>query len=394
MTRIPRSALWPVLALGVTQIIGYGTLYYAYGVVVPRLSADLGISVTMAVGAFSLALLISGLAAPLVGRQIDRRGARMMMAAGSVVAAAALVALAFAQGTLTLGAALIAAEIASTLVLYDAAFAALAQAMGPARARRAITQMTLIGGFASTIFWPATQMLAAQWGWRETYLAFAALHLLVCLPLHLSLPRAPLDLPAPAPGIAAPAAFAPLPPAQHSRAMLWLAVGFSVAGLVGSAVAAQWVPALMALGLSEGAAVAAGAVMGPAQVGVRVLDMAFGLRLHPLTTAIISTGLMAAALALLAIAGPGTGAAVAFALLFGLANGLTSITRGTVPLALFGAQGFAARLGTLAGLRMVSGAVAPFALALSLGLWDARLVLVGMLALVLLAAAALWRVPR
>lgn len=381
-----------ILPLGITQIVGYGTLYYAFGVVAAPLTQDLGISQPAAFGAFSLALLAGGVAAPVVGRLIDRYGARQVMAAGSVGAAAALAVLSGADGLPALFGALVLAEVVSAMVLYDAAFAALAQGTGPAGARRAITLMTLIGGFASTVFWPVSLALVEALGWRGTYLVFAELHLLVCLPLHLSL-QGPRAAPA-ASGPEAPPAFAPLPPERHRAAMIWLGAGFALSGVVLAAFAAQWVPVLTALGLAPAAAVAAGVVMGPAQVAVRVIDLAFGARHHPLGAAVLATSLLTLSLVILWLVPPGLPGAMAFALCFGMSSGLTSIVRGTVPLALFGAQGFGARLGTLAAVRLAAGAVAPFALSLSLaGLGgSATIALSGLVALG--AVAALLRVPR
>lgn len=389
----PRLALmipWPVLTLGVTQIVGFGTLYYAFSVMVPSLTDDLGITTTFAYAGFSAALLASGLFAPVAGRMIDRLGARAVMSWGSALAALALLALSQVTNGWWLVAGLVLAELVAPLVLYDAAFAAIAQAVGPAQARRAITQMTLLGGFASTVFWPATLWLIEGFGWREAYLVYAALHLLVCLPLHLTLPR---HAPENGKAKSEPPRFAPLPPERHRRAMILLAVSFTGAGAVFSAMTAQWVPALMALGLGQGAAVAAGALMGPAQVGVRVMEMAFGGRYHPVVTAYISLGMLVVAMALLALAPVGLWSAMAFAVLFGLSQGLTSIVRGTVPLALFGSLGFAARLGTLAGLRMTLGALAPLALAGALALFDARLALGAAAILSLAALIALMKLP-
>ncbi len=382
-----------VIGVGITQIIGFGTIFYAFGSVVPALSADLGITPGTAFAAFSLALLVGALAAPGAGRLVDRHGARVVMSLGSVLAALSLTAVSQAQGLVSLGLALVAVEVTATLILYDAAFAALAQALGPARARRAITHMTLLGGFASTIFWPLTQALLVWSDWRTAYLVFAALNLLVCLPLHLTLTRAP-DL-APVNGAPPPPPqFAPLPAEQHGRAMLWVGVAFAVAGLVFSALSASWVSTLTAFGLPAAAAVTAGTLMGPAQVGVRVLDMLFGLRLHPLTTTMISTLLLILALAVLWLTGPTLAGAMVFAVLFGLAQGLTSIVRGTVPLVLFGPTGFAARLGKLASVRMVMAAIAPFGIALLIDTWSASAALLAMLCLAALGALALKMIPR
>jgi MFS family permease len=383
-----------VISIGVTQIIGFGTFFYAFGSVVPALSAELGMTPGTAFAAFSLALLTGALAAPTAGRLIDRYGARSVMSVGSVLGALALVALSQAQGLISLGLALVAMEVTATLILYDAAFAALAQALGPARARRAITHMTLLGGFASTLFWPLTQGILVWADWRTAYLIFAALNLFVCLPLHLSLRNARDLAPTSGAVVPPPPQFPPLPEAQHGRAMLWVAVAFAVAGLVFSALSASWVTTLTAFGLPAAAAVTAGTMMGPAQVGVRVLDMLFGLRLHPLTTTMISTLLLVVALSVLWLTGPTLGGAMVFAVLFGLAQGLTSIVRGTVPLVLFGPVGFAARLGRLASVRMVMAAIAPFGIALMIDTFSASAALLAMLCLAVLGAMALRMIPR
>jgi MFS family permease len=383
-----------VIGVGITQIIGFGTLFYAFGSVVPALSSDLGITPGTAFAAFSLALLVGALAAPMAGRLVDLHGARRMMSVGSVLAALSMIALSQSQSLVTLALALIALEVTATLVLYDAAFAALAQALGPARARRAITHMTLLGGFASTIFWPLTQVILAWADWRTAYLIFAALNLMVCLPLHLCLTRTPDLTPVTGAPPPPPPQFAPLPPDQHPRAMLWVAISFAVAGLVFSALSASWVSTLTAYGLPAAAAVTAGTLMGPAQVGVRLLDMLFGLRLHPLTTTMISTILLIVALAVLWMTGPTLAGAMIFAVLFGLAQGLTSIVRGTVPLVLFGTQGFAARLGKLASVRMVMAAIAPFGIAMMIDSFSASAALLTMLCLAILGAMSLKMIPR
>jgi len=383
-----------ILALGVTQIIGYGTLYYAFGVMAVPLTADLGVSLPFAFGAFSAALLAGGAVAPVAGRTIDRYGARRVMAWGSAGSAIALLVLSQAGGAVGLILALILCEGVAALVLYDAAFAALAQAAGAARARRAITLMTLMGGFASTLFWPLTHVMNENLGWRETLLIFAALHVFVCLPLHLTLPRLSEDTAPAKPGLATAPHFPTLPVARHGKAMLWLAIGFSLGGIVLSALGAQWVPTLHALGLTEAAAVAAGTLMGPAQVAVRLLDLFFGVLRHPLGFAILSGAALALAFVVLLVAPVGLPAAMVFAALFGVASGSASIVRGTVPLCLFGTEGYAARLGTLAGWRLATSAAAPFALSLSLAGLGANVTLALACGIAAGSALALTQVPR
>lgn len=397
----PRTAPPPaqtpaVVALGVTQIVGYGTLYYAYAVMLPRIATDMGWSLSQAFGAFSIALFLGGFAAPLAGRTIDRKGGRVAMIAGSIGAALGLVALSQTTSLLTFCMAVIAVETAATFVLYDAAFPSLTQVTGPRRARRAITQLTLIAGFASTIFWPLTYWLTDHLTWREIFLLFAALHLLICLPLHaLVLARPGQDLAkplVPAPQDAPP--YAPLAPHLRARAMVLLILAFSAGGYVVAAMTSLWVTALSELGLSAAAAVTAGMLIGPAQVAVRLLEMAAGDRFHPRLTAMISLSLMLVALLLVLGLGAGSGLVYAFAILFGMSNGLTSIVRGTLPLALFGPSGFATRLGWIALVRMAANASAPLSVAALIEGWGVRVALVGMIALAALSLAALVALPR
>ena len=386
------GVLRPVLTLGVTQIVGFGTIYYAFGVLVTQMSADLGLSLTLSYGLLSAALLAGSLSAPLAGSLIDRLGARRMMAAGSLAAALGFALMSQVGGAWGLAAALLLIEMVAPLVLYDAAFAALAQAVGAGRARRAITLMTMLGGFASTVFWPLTLALQQTWGWREAYVTFAALHLLLCLPLHLSLPRGD----ATRASDRTPPPFTPLPDRLHGRAMVLLALALALSWAVMSAFSAQWVPVLGALGLGQAAAVAAGALMGPSQVAARVLEMLVAHHRHPMLTALFALACLAVSVAILALAPVSFASAATFAVLFGIGQGLATTVRGTVPLALFGLRGYAARLGRLASLRMLVAAIAPFAMAGSLALFGPglTLALTGALALVSLAlmAAVPWRV--
>jgi Major Facilitator Superfamily len=380
-----------IVALGVTQIIGYGTLYYTFGVIAPALAADLSISLTFAFGAFSAALLAGALAAPIAGRWVDRVGARIVMMWGSVLAALTLAALSLVPSATGLVAVLVVVELVSVLVLYDAAFAALAQALGAAQARRAITLMTLIGGFASTVFWPATQWLMADHGWRMTVLIYAALHVAVCLPLHASLPRWVAEK---GPVATVPSRFAPVAADRQGEALLWLGMGFALAGVVLSGITTQLVSLLQTVGMTETAAVAAGALMGPAQVAARVVELGVGGRLHPVVTAMIACVMLAASLVLLAVLPVSFAAAALFAVVFGMASGLTSIVRGTAPLALFGSAGFGARLGWLARVRLVMAAVAPVALTFAVAVWDVRAALLIAAGLAAVSVVALGRVPR
>ena len=179
------AVIW---GLGLTQIIGYGTLYYSFSMLAPDMAKDFDWPQEWVFGVFSAALLVGGVAAPSIGRRIDQHGAGRMMALGSVVAACSLVLCALAPGRIPFIAGMVVMEIASAFVLYNAAFAALVQ-ITPQTGQRSITHLTLIAGFASTLFSPITSELHKHLTWREVYLAFAVLHLIVCLPVHYWIAR-------------------------------------------------------------------------------------------------------------------------------------------------------------------------------------------------------------
>ncbi|WP_372424340.1 MFS transporter [Salinarimonas chemoclinalis] len=387
----------PVVGLGVTQIVAYGTLYYAFAVLEPLISSEFGWSSAWSFGCFSLALLVGGLAGPFSGRLIDRRGARLALALGSIASAASLAALSQSAGLAGFLLALVAVEVASTLTQYDAAFAAISQTRGAKEARAAITQVTIFGGFASTVFWPLTHWLTMELTWREIYLAFAAVHLVLCLPLHLLVLRAARPVATSATesaGRAVPHEEGVLAPEHRVRGMVLVVVSFCLTGFAFSAVNVHWVGALSELGLPAALAVAAGALMGPAQVGVRVLDLVFGRRLDPVVTAGLAVCFLVGAMALLLAAGTTYAGVAAFAILFGLSQGLTSIVRGTVPLALFGRAGYGARLGRITAIRLVVTAGAPFAFALIVSSFGPAAAFATVAFLALTALGTLAAIPR
>jgi MFS family permease len=348
-----------VLALGATQVIGYGTLYYAYAIAAPAVARTFGTSLTTLYAVFSAGLLAGGLAAPQLGHWMDRFGAPRVMTAGSLVTALLLAALAAAPSLAMFAAAVIAIEVVAVAVLYDAAFATLAF-FGRTDARRAITQLTLIAGFASTIFWPLTGWLVEAAGWRRTYALYALLHLVIALPLHVRIATRRRDGIAASPGAEARSAGPPpLTGAAARAAFRAVAVSFAMSGMLLSALTVHLVPVLQSLALGAGAYLVA-MLVGPAQVLIRLVDALFWRALHPLTVAVISAAALPVAIAVLLLPLHPAATGAAFAVLFGLGAGLSSIVRGSVPLALFGAAGYGARLGRLAAIRTVLGAGAPF----------------------------------
>lgn len=352
----PVFAVW---LLGLTQIAGYGTLYYSFPILAPSMAAEFGWATSSVFGLFSLSLLAGGFIAPWTGRLMDRNGAARMMVWGSGLSAGALIWIALAPASLFLPG-LIFLEMASGLALYDAAFATLAQRTG-GQARNRIAQMTLIAGFASSLAWPFTSFLHDWLGWREVLLLFALLNLAFCMPVHWllwKLPPAAREGEDPIAEVVAPQA------PEHLRPrLLWLtAMGFALSGFVVAGVLILMVPLLKAMGMGA-AAVGIAALFGPSQVLSRFAHMGFGKRISPLAAAVLSSALMGAACLVLMAAGASGPSAVLFAVLFGLGSGINSIVRGTVPLVLFGSLTYGSVLGQMAFVRLILNAAAPFAFA-------------------------------
>lgn len=384
-------------ALGVTQIFGYGALYYAFTVLAPRITTEFGWAPEWTFGGFAVGLLLGGAVAPVTGGLIDRYGTRLVMTLGSALAGLSLLALAEARGLASYIAAMVALQAVTTAVFYDAAFAALTQARG-SQARRAISQLTLIGGFASTLFWPLTSALLGLLDWRGVYRLYGLSQLLVCVPLHLAfLPgrvRRPVASAAAQAVAEPPPEAAYLQGAERRRSFLLLAFAFSLQGFVVSAMAVHMLTLLRGFGLAASVAVGIGAMLGPSQVAGRLVEMLFGRAVPPVTTAWVSACLMPIGLLLLLAGGGLPVVAGAFAVAFGISMGLSSIVRGTVPLQLFGPVGFGAMMGRLSAPGLVIKAAAPLVFAVSLergGVVLSTLVLVGFSAL---AAAALFVLAR
>jgi predicted MFS family arabinose efflux permease len=384
-----------ILALGLTQTIGYGTLYYAYGVLAPAISREFGVGLDWFFAAFTIGLLLGGLVAPLVGRELDRRGARLVMTMGSVLAALALVACALAPNIWAFSAAVIFAEAATCLVAYEAAFAGLTQIYRH-EARRGITLITLIAGFASTIFWPLTQWMLGVLDWRWTLLVFAAVHLIVCTPLHATalrraVPRGQDDIKEVPGAVDPPMLLGP----DRRRALILFTLAIMVSGLVMSAFPVHMLRIIENEGFSAQAAALIAMVMGPAQVLARFVEVVGGHRFDPLMTGRVALGTLLASIALLLAMPASLGTAVAFAAFYGAAQGLVTIARATVPLQLFGANGYGALMGRITGLRFLANAASPFLFAFTmthLGI-DTALWISGMIAALAFGLFMMLRAP-
>jgi MFS family permease len=349
-----------VSVLGITQIIAWGTIFYSPVLTAPLIMTETGWSLSFIMGGFSLGLLIAGLVAPFVGRSIDRYGGHVVMAAGALVSALGLFGLAHARSPAVYLAVWMVLGAGLGASLYDPAFASLGRIFGAA-ARRPITFLTLAGGFASTAGWPATHFLIGAVGWRGTYIVYAALMALVCAPLYaFALPRSRAALDSQAGGpTAAPAALL----ASRGWAFVLVTAAFTAYAFVPSALSAHLLAIFGRSGIDSATVVMIGALFGPAQVAARLTELAFGRNLHPLLIGRAAVSLLVAAFLLLALFGISVPLAAAFALMFGAANGLVTITRGALPLALFGADGYGRLMGRISGFCLVMQSAAPLVMA-------------------------------
>ena len=374
-----------VAVLGTTQTLAWASSFYLPAILGVPIAQALGIAPTLFFGLFSGALLLSAGTAPLVGQLIDRHGGRAVLAASNLVLSAGLALLGMAQGVASLTIAWIVLGIGMAMGLYDPAFAALTRLYGRA-ARAPITGITLIAGFASTIGWPASAWFDHAFGWREACFIWAALNLLVAMPLNWwAIPPAP-----------------PLPAASETNrdaveaeaprgAMPVLAFFFSATRFVSGAFSAHLPGLLQGAGATEIAAIAAGALVGPAQVGARLVEFGLLRSFHPLISARIAAVLHPIGAMCLVVFGPVV--APVFAVFHGAGNGMITIAKGTLPLAIFGPAGYGLRNGLLSVPTRIAEASAPLLFGLLLDHIGVNAVLVsGGLCLAAFASLLLLRV--
>jgi|SRR6476659_674594 predicted MFS family arabinose efflux permease len=355
-----------IAALGTTQTLAWASSYYLPAILADPIAHDLGVSSNWIFAAFSVALVISAVLGPRIGRQIDRVGGRQVLALSSLTIAGGLALLGLASSIPMLVAAWLLLGIGMGLGLYDAAFAALGRIYGDT-ARGAISGITLIAGFASTVGWPLTAWGLETIGWRHTCFAWAAANILIGLPINL------LMLPAvTAAKVRVQTVVKPRIPID--RTMVLLAFAFASAWTVTGAMAAHLPRILEAAGATSVQAVTAGALIGPAQVAARIFEMSFLSRYHP----VISTRLACVAhpLGAVILALAGGGAASVFAIFHGAGNGILTIARGTLPLAIFGPENYGYRLGIIGAPARMAQAAAPLAFGLLIERMGSRILIV------------------
>jgi predicted MFS family arabinose efflux permease len=347
-----------VIALGSAQTLAWGSTYYLPAILAAPIARELGVPTGAVFGAFSAALLVAAIFGPLAGRRIDLFGGRDVLAASSLVFAGGLALLGSAQDQVMLFAAWLVIGVGMALGLYEAAFSTLAGIYGR-EARDPITGITLLAGFASTVCWPISALLEAEVGWRMTCYFWAAAHVVVGLPLNRFLlppgtqPQRSVTITAAGDGASA---------GTRGPAMALLAFVFAVTWFISTAMAAHLPRLLQETGASSAGAIAAAALVGPAQVAGRLFEFGILRRFHPLISARLAAG--AHPLGALAVLTFGAPAAALFAVLHGAGNGILTIAKGTLPLAIFGASGYGLRQGILMVPARFGQAAAPLLFAL------------------------------
>ncbi|MCJ2033390.1 MFS transporter [Methylobacterium sp. J-068] len=370
-------------ALGVTQILLWGGSFFLLAVLAEPIVQSTGWPQGAVVSSLSLAILISGLLSPRVGRLIRRHGGRPVLMAGSLIIAGGLILMAVAPNLPVFLLAWMVLGIGMAGALYDPLFAAIGQAYGSS-ARGAMTQIAIASGFAITLCWPASSFLVGAIGWRGTCVVYAGLCAFVVVPLFAwALPsqsRAPIGAVSSAPTAGAaplvsPTGRGPLPGERI------LAVTFTSAAVIMTATSVQLLLLLQAKGVAAGTAVALSTLIGPSQVGARILELIFGRRAHPAWALLVSSGSVGLGLVILAAA---PSLAWAGIILYGVGNGMRTVVRGTLPLTLYGQQDYAAVMGRLARMPLLGQAATPLACG-TLSAWFGLDALLGLM----LAAALL-----
>ncbi|HYW58817.1 MAG TPA: MFS transporter [Polaromonas sp.] len=359
-----------VIRLGLAQTLAWASSYYLPAMLATSMARDLGVSTPTVFLAFSLALVVCALLGPIAGKAIDLYGGRPVLTASSFIFALGLAVLATARGPtgLFLGWAILGVAMAGGL--YESAFAALVHLYGK-DARNAITGITLLAGFASTVGWPLSAWLELQWGWRAACLVWAGLHLVVALPLNWTLPGSPVAAASSVPEVDAlssaktPTSAEPqVSPHNALRTASLLAFVFAITWFISTAMAAHLPRLLQAHGVPLAAALVFAGLVGPAQVGGRLLEFGFLRNIHPLVSARIAGGMHTLGAVLFLFLGVPAGAA--FTVLHGAGNGVLTIAKGTLPLALFGSANYGQRQGLLMVPARFAQALAPWLFGLAI----------------------------
>jgi MFS family permease len=361
-----------IAALGVAQIINWGALYYTLALIGPKIIAETGWSEGFVYLGFAIATLLIGAVGPLSGRLVDRHGGRSVMICGTLIASSGMVILSQSDNPFLFLVAWGVMGLGMSACLYDSSFASLAQLAGPTT-RRAISGLTLVAGFSSTVTWPITSALLIQTDWRGVCLFDAVVMLCVSGPLiffALRKPYPPLatmpatDLDEDRQRTKTTSGKALVPKDKMLKAMILFALIFTTQGFVLNAMSIHVLSLFETLGMSAGAAMIAGTLIGPSQVAARLIELLFGRNLSVMGLGLVTMALFPVALAIPLILPPTIATACIYGLVYGASAGLSTIARGVMPYELFGAEGYGRRLGLLAAPALLAKAFAPATIAL------------------------------
>jgi len=356
-----RNEPWKIVyLLAFTQIVSWGSLYYAFAIVASDIQHELGWRTEIVFGAFSWSLLIAGLASTPAGMLIDRFGGRVVMTSGSVLAGLGMIGVGSAHTVPLYFVAWSAVGVGMAMVLYEAAFATINREFALA-ARKGISVLTLFGGLASTLFWPLTLKLNGLVGWRDTFIIYGAVHLLLCAPLHGLLRAGERRVRRMADAHAG--RDYTLREAVRAPAFWTLTTAFAANMFIFSALSVHLIPLLQRFGHSPGTAVLVSTLIGPMQVAGRVGELAFARHVRPQTVGKLTFAILPAGLLALLFLGRNQAAVALFCMLYGMSNGILTIVRGTVPQVLFGRENYGAIAGAMAGPSLLAKAAGPLAAA-------------------------------
>jgi predicted MFS family arabinose efflux permease len=349
-----------VAGLGYTQIVGWGTTFLMPSVLGRHIQDDLRVPTEIVFAGITVLFAVGAIIAPRIGRRIDRTGPRLLMTAGSVLYGISLLATAFSRGPVAYLLSWAGMGVASTLALSVPSSIAMAQIAGP-RARQGISMLTIIGGFASTAFWPLATALDALVGWRGVLMIYAAVHLLTCAPIHFFLlPRSAPPLPQ---GGAGGSTGGGLPLEERPAAYRLLSISLCFGAFCFTGMIVYMIEVLRALGHPAASAVLLGSMVGPAQVGIRAFELVFGHRYSIMNSAVFGSILLPFAVGLALLGGGNFWIATVCMVAYGMSNGLKAVQRATLPLALFGRGQFGTYMGRLALPQGIVSAAAPVVLA-------------------------------
>lgn len=375
-----RQVIW---LLGITQLIAIGSVFYSFALLAPGVSGEFDIALPLLFAMLSVGIALSGFVSPWIGRLVDRVGGARVMTAGSALTAGAMLLLAASPNVYVFGAGTILLQTVSVAALFGVAAPTVTQFVGGG-APRAITLLTVIMGLSATAFLPLIGLLDAQFGWRGCYVGLALIHLFIALPCHASLLRLPRVAP-PRPGTGVTEApEGAIRPADRRFAFWAVAISLSLSSSVAMGIAFQLVPILLGTGLGA-VAFAVAAILGPAQVVIRIAQATVLRNVGPLPLAIATSICLGLSIGILLLGAPPLIAAIVFVSVYGLAQGLAAIISSILPLDLFGRQGYGEMLGRMALMRVLFNAPAPFILTT---LWETFGLNTALLAFLLIGLAS------